>query len=226
MKLRLQNFEAHGDTTFDIDKGLVFVIGPNSVGKSSIRKALEGLIDNETGDSFIKDGADESKVTLELDGNTITWIKRRKGSPKMAYMINGTKHTKIGRGAFNELLKFGLNRLNGSEPDSVLLNVWREWGAPFLLGVPDTQKFGHLSRIMKERGLYDIIRQCAADMKKATHSTVQVESVLKEQSIRKDAKEMQIVRYDALDNIGKESIRLEQTTKILKSVVSTTIDGM
>ncbi|RLI38161.1 hypothetical protein DRO66_02430 [Candidatus Bathyarchaeota archaeon] len=222
MKLTLKGFEAHQHTEFDLSQGLVFLVGANSMGKSSVRKAIEGLIDNELEDDRIKDGEDVLDVTLELGGDVIQWVRRRKGSPKMSYFINGKK-TNPGRGLCPELTKFGLNRIETST-DRVLLNVCREWGAPFMLGATGPQKFELLSKVMSERGLLDVTKDIASDRKSSNKQIIGTESVLKELGEQLEAKSAEVEKYRPLDSVEITPESLQADVQLLMTLVNTAVE--
>lgn len=57
MKLRIQNFQAHKDTTIEFDRITTIVGGPSDTGKSAVLRALKWVVKNEPkGTSFIRDG--------------------------------------------------------------------------------------------------------------------------------------------------------------------------
>jgi len=71
----------------DIDK-LTVLTGPSNKGKSSLFRALLGLLRNEMDASFIRDPKDEAmELTLEIDGMTIKATRNKRG--KVSYVLNG-----------------------------------------------------------------------------------------------------------------------------------------
>lgn len=56
MKLRIQNFQAHKDTTIEFDC-ITTIVGPSDIGKSAVLRALKWVAKNEPkGTSFVRDG--------------------------------------------------------------------------------------------------------------------------------------------------------------------------
>lgn len=56
MKLRIQNFQAHKDTTIEFDR-IATIVGPSDIGKSAVLRALKWVAKNEPkGISFVRDG--------------------------------------------------------------------------------------------------------------------------------------------------------------------------
>lgn len=56
MKLRIQNFQAHKDTTIEFDR-ITTIVGPSDIGKSAVLRALKWVAKNEpNGTSFVRDG--------------------------------------------------------------------------------------------------------------------------------------------------------------------------
>ena len=78
-RLILENFLAHGHTELDFGPGVTVISGPNNSGKSSIVEALRCLAQNPSPKFFIRHGAKEARVTVEVeDGTRVTWVRRPK----------------------------------------------------------------------------------------------------------------------------------------------------
>lgn len=86
MKLRIQNFQAHKDTTIEFDR-ITTIVGPSDTGKSAVLRALKWVAKNEPkGTSFIRDGEKEATVTLSIDGHT---IERKRSKTNNSYTLDG-----------------------------------------------------------------------------------------------------------------------------------------
>lgn len=68
-------------------------MGPSDVGKSSILRALAWCCFNKpNGQAFIRDGSDESRVQIRVEGKT---IERRRGSDNL-YLVDGSEYKSFG----------------------------------------------------------------------------------------------------------------------------------
>ena len=82
MRLSVKNFQCWSDASLDID-GLTVLVGPSNKGKSSLFRALKGILRNEIPDEFVRDNQDEPlEIELELDGVNVKAVRKRKGSTK------------------------------------------------------------------------------------------------------------------------------------------------
>lgn len=79
VKLTLENFLAHGHSTFDFAPGLNVLTGPNNSGKSAVVEALRCLAENPIPRHVIRHGAKQARVTAELeDGTRVAWVRTPK----------------------------------------------------------------------------------------------------------------------------------------------------
>jgi len=88
--------------------GLTVLVGPSNKGKSSLFRALRGILRNEIPDEFVRNNQDEPlEIELEVDGHHIKAIRKRKGSTK--YTVDGKVYTSLGGKVPDEIekLKFG-----------------------------------------------------------------------------------------------------------------------
>lgn len=93
-RLRGKNFQAWKE--FDLEaSGLTVLIGPSNEGKSSIFRALKGLVRNQLGAHFVRTGSDAMEVELQIDGHTILARRTKKGSVK--YIVDGEEFNKVGK---------------------------------------------------------------------------------------------------------------------------------
>lgn len=85
-KIHIENFQTHKDLTIDFGKEITSITGPSDRGKSAIIRALIWVITNRpNGDSFIRYGADECRVTVTVGEHT---IQRIKGKKRNCYILD------------------------------------------------------------------------------------------------------------------------------------------
>jgi len=86
-QIRLQNFQAHKDTTLELHPKINVIVGESDQGKSSIARALYWLFFNRpSGDEFVNSPKKKTEVTAICKGKEITRV-RSKSINK--YVING-----------------------------------------------------------------------------------------------------------------------------------------
>jgi len=180
VEIEIRNFQSHSHSVLDV-KGLVFVVGLNSVGKSSIRRAVQFALDNESGDDFIKDGTSEVSVSLKVGDIELTWGKKKKEGGE--YSISGQNYKKLGRGSFDLIADMGLGSLQTNTAEANP-NIWGEWDAPFLINIPNTQKFEFLSRVMPERDLIPVLKKVNSDLQEKRGELTRKQAVVEDLEVR------------------------------------------
>lgn len=105
-KLKIKNFQRHGELEVEFDPKITTIIGQTDTGKSAILRALRWLCLNNSGEGFIKKGEDFAEVSLFVEGRI---IRRKRGKPGNFYYLDD-----------EEFCSFNLN-----VPDSIkgVLNV-------------------------------------------------------------------------------------------------------
>jgi exonuclease SbcC len=86
MKFSGKNFQPWPEFDLDIS-GLTILIGPSNEGKSSIYRALKGILRNEIQPAHIRDPKNEPlELTIEVNGYTVSARRSKKGS--VHYVVN------------------------------------------------------------------------------------------------------------------------------------------
>lgn len=144
-KIILENFMAHAMTEIELDSGVTALTGPNNTGKSAVVEALRCVASNPAPRHFIRHGAREARVTVELDdGTRVVWI-RKKRSPGYELWKAGAEEPeefwKLGRGKVPEEIREAL-RLDAVELENggrdVDVHVGNQREPVFLLNRPDS----------------------------------------------------------------------------------------
>lgn len=151
MKLELENFQVYsGKHSFEFEPGITIIVGPSSSGKSSLIRALRGLILNYIPSSkakkYITHFKDHLQIDLQLDDRiNFSWYKDNKNtSYRVKDLVSGSeeKFEKCG----NEDLESICEKSNLEFPfiirDKRLLNTHTERdGMPFPFDLSDTELF-------------------------------------------------------------------------------------
>jgi exonuclease SbcC len=108
-KIRLENFQDHEDSTMDFTSGINLIVGSSDAGKSAILRAINFVFHNNLkGDSFIRHGSSECRVTIKFsDGVEVTRIKGGDVNSYTLTDLEGNQHTfaKIGTSVPDEIKK-------------------------------------------------------------------------------------------------------------------------
>jgi energy-coupling factor transporter ATP-binding protein EcfA2 len=121
MKLSAKNFQPWEKFTLELGK-LTVLVGDSDTGKSSVVRALQGLIRNEIEADQIRVGEEDTEVTLEIGGRRIT-IKRPTGDSNK-YLIDGKL---LKRGALEipdevKALNMGIIEIGDTKLDPIFSN--------------------------------------------------------------------------------------------------------
>ncbi|QDP54812.1 MAG: putative exonuclease subunit 2 [Prokaryotic dsDNA virus sp.] len=87
--IKLKNFQAHEELRIVFDKHVTTIRGHTDRGKSSVLRALQwACLNNLTGHSFVRDGADVAEVVLRVTGNHEIIRGRGRGSRANSYSLD------------------------------------------------------------------------------------------------------------------------------------------
>lgn len=91
--IHIENFQAHKDVQVTFGDRITCITGASDRGKSAILRALIWVMTNRpTGDSFIRHGSDEARVTVCVDGHT---VQRIKGKKRNIYILDDVEFKAI-----------------------------------------------------------------------------------------------------------------------------------
>jgi len=140
-KIAIDNFMAHASTELELGPGVTILTGPNNTGKSAIVEALRCVATNPVPKHYIRHGAKEARVTVELeDGTKVVWIRKKRSSGYELWHPGAEEpeeYWKFGRrppADVLKVLKLDLVELESGDPIDVHVGNQRE--PIFLLNQP------------------------------------------------------------------------------------------
>jgi len=147
MKLRGKNFQPWANFEIDID-GLTVLVGPSNKGKSSLFRALRGVVRNDLPAEFVRDNQEEPlEVELEVDGLTIKATRPKKGAGSTKYEVGTKKYSSLGGKIPDEVEKLKFNTVK-IDDDTVIDPIFAEQNKAQFLIDPDRWKPGQLNAIL------------------------------------------------------------------------------
>lgn len=164
-RLAIRDFEIIEKCDLTVD-GLVWVVGPNNNGKSSLIRALDACLYNRAGDDFVRDQQPFALVGVDLPdeehfpATRILWKKPR--GEGAVYTLDGATYNKVGRVALPDLLERGFQPLDTSR-NSYKLLFWHQFDL-FLVNDTPSAVFDVLSRILEDRELLPVHKQIKEDL--------------------------------------------------------------
>ena len=154
-KLILKNFQKHKALTLKLDPHVTTIVGPSDSGKSAIIRALRwATLNQPRGDSFIRDGAGSTRVTVRIDENKITRAKGKKNT----YKLNGKTFYAFGAVVPDEISQ----ALNLGE-----LNFQGQHDAPFWFSASAGQVSRELNQIVDLGVIDTTLSNLAGALRKA-----------------------------------------------------------
>lgn len=142
-KILLKNFLAHKETEIELGPGMTVLTGPNNSGKSSIVEALRCIATNPLPKHFIRHGAKQARVELEMDdGVRVAWI-RKKATAWYEVLRPGEEewevYAKFGRNTPEDILNIlRLNQVPLEGGKSLDVHIGNQRNPIFLLDQPSS----------------------------------------------------------------------------------------
>lgn len=135
-EISLKNFQSISGAELEFAPGINLLVGQSNSGKTAVFRALNAVLTNPSkAKTFIKHGKGVTTVTIEYEGNSITWSRSAKES---AYNINDEDYTKVGNKTLFDLLpKNGFTQ----DDDGNIMNIEGEWDFPFPFDRTPSQLF-------------------------------------------------------------------------------------
>lgn len=144
-RLILTDFMAHEHTELELGQGVTVLSGPNNSGKSAIVEALRCVATNPPNDCFIRHGAKEARVEVELDdGTRVIWGRKPRSAWYELYPAGADAEAepvtfhKMGRGKvpeeIEECLRLSLVSLDDGGSAAVDVHLGNQREPVFLLG--------------------------------------------------------------------------------------------
>lgn len=202
LSLSLTNFQTHVKTLFEVDSNLVCIVGPNSVGKTSLMRAVTLILEDIKGDSYIRDSETRSEVCLKIAGNE---VRRSKGEKENRYVINGEVHDSVGFGPIKEAVSvLNLLPLKIDKDYEVNLNLADQLSPHFLIFESDSNKAKFLGALTGSNKIDAALRE--------TNLTIsEVKRDIKSFKESKERTEAELKQYDSLES-QEDALRKAEDT--------------
>ena len=172
MKLKLKNFQSISQSELNFPIGITLIRGANASGKSAIYRAVKAILTNPNGSKhYVKHGAKEAEVTLENNGNSLTW-KRTKSS--VAYEYDGQEYLKASKAKASDYCDLGFY----TNEKGKLVNMLDEWDVLFPFGESDTELFKIFEDIFNISDSAKVVDTMKADENACTKEILDCENLL------------------------------------------------
>lgn len=184
-RIQIKNFQAHEELDIELGPGVITVVGPSDVGKSSVMRAVRWVARNSpSGTEFIRWGSKMASVKLTINGHTIT---RNRSKSANVYLVDDEKMVSFGTsvpGPVAEVL--GLHDVN----------FQNQHDGPFWLG----ESAGEVARQLNDVVNLQIIDETLAKMGAMVRATIAEEGVV---SQRVEEATIAMVAWESVPDMEK-----------------------
>ena len=172
MLVKIKDFNCIENIELDFQPGFTILQGPSNSGKSSIIKAIENAIFNQSGTTNVRQGATNYSVGIKHNDHTVSLIKGK----NTKYKVDDNIFEKIGVSQLPEVadaLNIRETILGG---EKVRLNFSRQMSYPFLLDKTPGQMYRFIVDSSESESLSNVLKDMAKDIKDIEKSIVQNEA--------------------------------------------------
>lgn len=219
MEIKIKNFNCIEDMTLNFSPGFTILQGPSNSGKSSIIKAIENTIFNQSGTTNIRQGQDNYIVGIKKGDQTVSLIKGKNSK----YKVNGQIYEKFGVSQLPEVadaLNIRETILGG---EKVRLNFSRQMSYPFLLDKTPGQMYRFIVDSSESESLSNVLKDISKDIKESEKSIIQNDARLDTLIKQQTDLNCKLLHADTILDISSQILDLDATDiKISKMVESRT----
>lgn len=217
MEIKIKNFNCIEDITLNFNPGFTILQGPSNSGKSSIIKAIENTIFNQSGTTNIRQGQDNYIVGIKKGDQTVSLIKGKNSK----YKVNDQIYEKFGVNQLPEVadaLNIRETILGG---EKVRLNFSHQMSYPFLLDKTPGQMYRFIVDSSESESLSNVLKDISKDIKDSEKSIVQNDARLDTLIKQQTDLNYKLLHADTILDISSQILDLDATDiKISKMVES------
>ena len=209
MLVKVQNFQSIKQTEVEV-KGLTVITGENSIGKSALARAFNGVFTNLRGNAHVRNGESHSSVSVVFDdGNEVQWDKGKKVNK---YLVNGKEISKVGSGVPDEVKDLGVRsvEVDGRE---LYPQIAKQFKSIFLIDLPPSALSSALSDV-------DVIQQLE---KASAHARSEVRDIKSRTKIKREDLETAQTNLQLYEDFDYSKLEVYEREKDKKETVDKTL---
>lgn len=207
MEVLVKDFNCIKTVKMDFQPGFNVIQGPSNSGKSSVIKAIEKCIFNQSGSTNVRHGADNLLVGIRYKGREVYLTKGK----NTKYKVDNEIFEKIG---VNQLEQVA-TALNIKEVvlggEKVKLNFSSQFSYPFLLDKTPGQLYKFIVDSAESESLSDVLKDMAKDIKDLDKSIIQNEAQIDILNKQKANLENKLVDADTILDVSNKILALDST---------------
>ena len=213
-KLQITNFQKHSRLRIKLDPEITAIVGPSDTGKSSIIRSLRWLATNKPrGDSFIREGTNNSSIKLLVDGHTIERSKGKKGN---TYTIDKKQLSSFGSEVpdlISNILRIGEDNISGQH------------SPPFWFSLTSGEVAKKLNQIVDLEVIDNIVGNIASRIRKSKTELEVIEDRLREAKNKQSSLDYVPKLSNELKSVEEKQEEMWSTSRQAVSLAISVVDG-
>ena len=175
MRVKVKDFNCIREAEFQFLPGLTVLQGESNGGKSSVFRAIENTIFNQSGTANVQHGKQFYLVGIENNGHKVIFKKGKAGG---VYKVDDVEYSKVGVGQIEQVADALGIRETVLAGEKVRLNFWSQMGYPFLLDRSPGQLYKFIVDSSESESLSSVLKDIAKDIKDTNASIMANDSKL------------------------------------------------
>jgi len=97
-RIQISNFQSLAAIDISLSPGMTVIVGRSEAGKTALVRAIHAFFTNQAEKGYVRDGASETSVRLQLDGHLCEWRRTKRGASfSSSYDVDGESYQRMGR---------------------------------------------------------------------------------------------------------------------------------
>lgn len=205
MEVLVKDFNCIRAVKMDFQPGFNVIQGPSNSGKSSVIKAVEKCIFNQSGSTNVRHGADNLLVGIRYKGREVYLTKGK----NTKYRVDNEIFEKIGVSQLEQVAAALNIREVVLGGEKVRLNFSNQFSYPFLLDKTPGQLYKFIVDSAESESLSDVLKDMAKDIKDLDKAIIQNEAQIDILNRQKVDIESKLLNADEILKVSNDIIDLD-----------------
>lgn len=221
MRVKVKDFNCIKEAEFQFNPGLTILQGESNGGKSSVFRAIENTIFNQSGTGNVQHGKQFYIVGIENNDHKVVFKKGKAGG---VYKVDGVEYSKVGVGQLDQVAEALGIRETVLAGEKIRLNFWSQMGYPFLLDRSPGQLYKFIVDSSESESLSSVLKDISKDIKDTNAAIVTNDSKLDLLKNQLDSVEGKLRGAEQAEEVCKEIIAMDSEYNSI-SLIETEVQG-
>lgn len=221
LRVKVKDFNCIREAEFQFLPGLTVLQGESNGGKSSVFRAIENTIFNQSGTANVQHGKQFYLVGIENNGHKVVFKKGKAGG---VYKVDGVEYSKVGVGQVEQVADALGIRETVLAGEKIRLNFWSQMGYPFLLDRSPGQLYKFIVDSSESESLSSVLKDIAKDIKDTNTQIVTNDSKLDLLRSQLKAVEDRLVSAEQVEETCKNIIAMDSEYTLINTLDSVSND--